>query len=513
MLKKKIYAWHRRLSLIIALPVVLSAGSGILHPVMTNIRPAVATQTLSPQPIDSSQIRCSLQAALDSSHIDTISQVRIVRIDTNWFYQVQSGATNVPVYLSARTGKVLPKGDYLYAQYIARQFLEGQPHRAERQERGGAGMAEPDCCNAATLAVVNARGSKVLDETRLEAFDEEYAEVNRLLPVYKVAFDRPDGMRIYVETVQDRFALAVDNRRASFNRVFQFIHTYQWLDFLGKGRPVAEFLLTGLAFVTTLLGICIFFTTRSKKVPGNEYVGARRNHRYTAIVISLFTGMFSFSGAYHALTKLKDDRRLEYYADNRIASNSIRFAFDSLSRAARRPITGVSLVEIGGTMYWQLSAKASERVYLSTADYSVLADGERKYARHLATLFSGQRESSITSVTQTTKFDRYYNFSQKRLPVWCVAYPVNNHERYYVETSSGRLSTRVDDMDLLESYSFALFHKHEFLAALGKPVKDASTMFWAAAQLFLVSLGLILFFKAGKRKKSSTAPAIPCDAR
>src|ERR1700761_1491308 len=106
---KNIYRWHRRLSLIIALPVVLSAGSGFLHPIMTNIRPSVATQGLAPVAIAGSRLTVSLSAALDSNHIDSVSRVRVVHIDTNWFYQVQRWGEDVPVYLSAATGHKLPQ--------------------------------------------------------------------------------------------------------------------------------------------------------------------------------------------------------------------------------------------------------------------------------------------------------------------------------------------------------------------------------------------------------------------
>ena len=61
---KNIYRWHRLLSLTIALPVVLSAGSGIMHPIMTNIRPSVATQGLIPASVDSGRVVLSLGAAL-----------------------------------------------------------------------------------------------------------------------------------------------------------------------------------------------------------------------------------------------------------------------------------------------------------------------------------------------------------------------------------------------------------------------------------------------------------------
>ena len=509
----------------IALPVVLSAGSGFLHPIMTNIRPAVATQGLLPMVVDSGALRVSLEAALDSNHIDSVSHVRLIHIDSNWFYQIQRWGDDEPVYLSARNGHKLYQGDWLYAQWLARQFLEGPSGGASAGAAGGSGVfaggsgvLAADCCNEATSSILNARGSKVVGAVRLTGFDEEYNEVNRLMPVYRVAFDRPDGIRIYVETVQDRFALAVDNRRAAFNRIFQYIHTYQWLAFLGKGRPIAEFLLIGLAFVTTLLGVYIFLSTKSRRVGGNSYVRARRNHRYTAIVISLFTLAFTFSGAYHALTKLKTEPRRQYVA--RFSATGLRFDVSSVMKACGKTFTGIGLVNIEGRRYWRVRLKdevaagrkdlmrdmgvrASSVVYVRVGDGFVLPDGEQRYARWLATQFSDRRVSEVVSTTLVTKFDRDYNFTDKRLPVWRVAYPMNHHERFYVETSSGYLAARVDDLDEIESYSFALLHKHEFLGGLGKSVKDFSTMFWAAAQVLVVVLGLVLYVRGRRRVKPS----------
>ncbi|MES1249982.1 MAG: hypothetical protein ABUL46_04815, partial [Chitinophaga rupis] len=92
-----------------------------------------------------------------------------------------------------------------------------------------------------------------------------------------------------------------------------------------------------------------------------------------------------------------------------------------------------------------------------------------------------------------------YNFADKRLPVWKISF--NNNERSYVETSTGRLSKRVTDNSLLEEYSFAFLHKHEFMGWGGKTVKDISTMFWAMAQIVLVSIGLMLYVKYRRRSQ------------
>jgi hypothetical protein len=522
-MKKKIYQWHRTISLIIAIPVILWAASGFMHPIMTNIRPKVATQWLVPQPIDSAKIKVSLQAALQLNKIDSFTNFRLVHIDNNWFYQVQRGKGKEPVYLATLTGKLLTGGDWLYAQYLAKQFLEGQT----KDSGINATMhAEPtvtlssfhDCCDAATDAVLNpVKGSKVKDASALNEYNTEYKSINRLLPVYKVAFDRPDGIRIYVETAQDRFAFAMDNKRKVFDRLFVLIHTWGWLEFLGKGKLVVEFILVFLAFLTTVMGIYIFFTSKSKKVPGNPIIKSRRNHRYTSIIISLFTLMFTFSGAYHALDKFKEDTRDQFYTEHAFYTASTDFNFPQIQSIAKTPVLNISLVNINGKNYWRVIKKQGPAnfrkdlmkdamapmpatVYISTSSNSVLPDGELVYAKFLASQFSSRQPGEIVSAEPVTKFTSDYNFTDKRLPVWKISYNTDHHERLFVETSTGKLSKRVNDIGLLEDYSFAFLHKHEFMGWAGKSWKDFSTMFWAMAQIAMVAIGLIFYFKLRKAK-------------
>lgn len=510
-MKKKIYQWHRSLSLVIALPVLAWALSGIMHPVMTNIRPRIATQGIAALPVDSSAIRVSLEQALAQNGVDSFHAFRLVHIDTSWFYQVQQRYNAEPVYISTRTGKLLKRGDWLYAQYLARQFLEGSRQKQPQQ----AAAPVHDCCDAAALCVLaDTTGSQVTAAVRLTQFDNEYKSINRLLPVYKVSFDRPDGIRVYVETMQDRFAFAMDNRRALLDTIFRLVHTWGWLSFLGNGKYLVEFLLAALAFITALMGLYIFFTTRSKAVPGNGMVKARRRHRFTAIAAALFTLLFTFSGAYHALYKLKEDTRDRFYTTARFAVKDIRFQLPQLLSAAKQPVRNIGLVSVNGQPYWQvcLLPKANEQgratgqdlmksmqaaappvLYLTMDNRHFLPGGEAGYAQYLATLFSGRPATAIKATTLQTRFDDAYNFTDKRLPVWKISYPGNEH--WYVETATGKLAARVNNSELAEGYSFALLHKHEFMAWGGKTLKDASTLFWASAQVVMVLFGLILYFK------------------
>jgi hypothetical protein len=526
-MKKRIYKWHRTSSLIIAIPVILWAASGFMHPIMTNIRPKVATQFIMPSIIDSSKVTVRLKNALEQNKIDSFVNFRFIHIDTNWFYQVQIDSKQVPVYLSTKNGKNLQNGDWLYAQYLARIFLEGQTKDSATPFALSSNVSH-DCCDAAAECVLNNKKGAPLDDAVLvTSFNDEYKSINCLLPVYKVSFKREDGIRIYVETTQDRFSFAMDNKRFVFDRIFTLLHTWGWLAFLGKGKVIIEFLLVSLAFLTTIMGIYIFFITKTKKVAGNEVVRARRNHRFTSIIIALFTLMFTFSGAYHSFNKIVSKEKTQQFVETKFASAAINLNLASLHQIVHQPITNISIVKIDGQDYWQVNSKKGftklapktepnkdlmkaksvpppSAIYVNTSDASILKDGEIQYAKYLAGQFGKHENSEVKYVEPITKFEGEYGFVNKRLPVFKVGYATNRNERYYVETSSGKLSTRIDDAVLLEGYSFALLHKHEFMAWAGKPVKDFSTMFWAAAQIAMVTIGLILYFKWRRKKKQHT---------
>ena len=528
MIKKNIYKWHRIISIAIAIPVVLWAASGFMHPIMSSFRPKVATQFLSAKAIDSSYEKITLEKALSINKIDSFKNVRLIHIDNNWFYQVQLIGKDELVYLSVKNGKLLKKGDWIYAQYLARYFLEGEAKKdsSKKDATATAPIVEnpvTDCCDAATVCVLKPnKGAKVTDVHKLTSFDDEYKDINRVLPVYKVEFKREDGIRVYVETSQDRFAFAVDNNRALFSRIFVIIHTWEWLSFLGVGRIYIELILVGLAFITSIMGLYIFFTTKSKKVKGNELVAARRNHRYTSASISLFTLMFSFSGFYHALTKFEVDIRDQYFDKSYYQTASTHLNIDSIIKYTNKPVTNISLVTIDSSQYYQVSTKKEsgfkggdkkpkdlmkemkvprpQIAYVNTSNYTLLKDGDQKYAHYLANTFSGNSDKDVISDSVITKFEGEYGFVNKRLPVWKVAYAKNNNERYYVETTSGKLSVKVDDTDIFEGLSFSFLHKHHFMDFAGKEWRDFSTMFWAMAQIMVVVVGFTLYFKSRKKK-------------
>ena len=528
MIKKNIYKWHRIISIAIAIPVVLWAASGFMHPIMSSFRPKVATQFLSAKAIDSSYEKITLEKALSINKIDSFKNVRLIHIDNNWFYQVQLIGKDELVYLSVKNGKLLKKGDWIYAQYLARYFLEGEAKKdsSKKDATATAQIVETpvaDCCDAATVCVLKPKkGAIATDVQKLTSFDDEYKNINRVLPVYKVEFKKEDGIRVYVETGQDRFAFAADNRRALFSLIFVIIHTWEWLSFLGAGRIYIELLLVGLAFITSIMGLFIFFTTKSKNVKGNELVAARRKHRYTSASISLFTLMFSFSGFYQAKTKFDKDTRDQFFDKAVFQTASTHFNIDSIAKYANKPVTNISLVTMDSNQYYQVSTKKAsgskdgdkkpkdlmkemkvpkpQIAYINISNFTILKDGDQKYAHYLANTFSGHSNNDVIADSVIIKFEGEYGFVNKRLPVWKVAYAKNQNERFYIETTSGKLSVRVDDHDYNAAMIFNFLHKHHFMDFAGKEWRDFSTMFWAMAQIMVVVVGFTLYFKSRKKK-------------
>lgn len=522
-MRKNIYKWHRTLSLIIALPVLLWAISGFMHPIMTNIRPSVASQFYTAPAIDTSQINTSLQQTLTLNRIDSFSNVRIVQMGGQQFYQVMIDNSNTDIrYFSTKTGNLLKNGDDLYARFLAKQFLEGSGKKdsAAASEEPMA-MSDHDCCIMATASIMNSNGAKITNIEKVTTFTAEYKYINRLLPAHKVSFDRNDGIRIYVETADSRFAFAMDNKRAVFDKIFGTFHTWEWMNGLGNTKYFIMVLICLLGISTTLMGLYIFFTTKTKK-SDNPLVKSRRNHRYTSLLASLFTLLFTFSGGYHALDKVLPKETVADHLNNSFASADANLDITQLLTATgNKPVQNISIVRVKDKRYWQVyikadkasqdnrtdlmknkPAKQSPVVYINADDYTVLENGEQEYAKHLASSFSNNNSNKIKSAEFITKFAGEYGFVNKRLPVWKVSYAANDNERYYVETSTGVLAVKVQDKDLAEGYSFSFLHKHHFMDWAGKSVRDFSTMFWAAMQVAMILVGLFLWRRAVKRKSA-----------
>src|SRR5690606_13525922 len=114
------------------------------------------------------------------------------------YYQVKDTIGTLH-YFNAKNGEYLPEGDKVYAEWMARYFL-------------------------------NDSISEVTSISLQTNFSQQYKYVNRLLPVWKVSFARADRMDVYVETSSSRLGTFNTQWRKVFLWVFDTFHNWSFLN-------------------------------------------------------------------------------------------------------------------------------------------------------------------------------------------------------------------------------------------------------------------------------------------
>lgn len=111
----------------------------------------------------------------------------------------------------------------------------------------------------------------------------------------------------------------------------------------------------------------------------------------------MFTLLFTFSGFYHATTKLKDEH-YNVSAPKHYHTASINFNFNNIASAVHQAISNIQLATIDTTTYWQVYIKAKQPlnkqekktkdlmkemnvqapvvVYINTSSNNILSNGE-----------------------------------------------------------------------------------------------------------------------------------------
>lgn len=476
-------AWHRRIGIVALIGMVLWAASGVLHPVMSRLQPRPA-QPVVQNPVPDLRGARPLADVLSRHGITELAEARVLNWPDGSFYQVVRPGAGVREYFALADGSALQDGDRRYAEYLARAFLGD---------------------TAAPVA-------QALLQTR---FDGEYDGVNRLLPVWRVDFDRPDHMRVYVHTGTDRLGTLVNDVKAFSSTEFGLLHRWQWLE---ARAPVARLvILSGLlvaAIAAVIFGMTLFIARRGQ-LQGRWQL--RRGHRLLGMALSVFALMFFTSGLYHLLHfgLRTDPAERATLAPARIDVAALKLdPRAALERSGIARAERLSLVDIGGEPYYRISPARASRaagtrpndahaehgagvatapagpahaVYVSARTGAVLADGEPVYARALATLaVPGAHAGEVSTVT---KFHGEYGFVFKRLPVQRVALAGVGAPAMYIDTAERAVAAVIDDADRREGWYFAYIHKHDWLVPLvGKDMRD---LFAAVAALLVMTTAIM----------------------
>jgi hypothetical protein len=452
-MKRLLYKVHRRLALVVSIPVLLWTLSGVLHAVMMWVEPKPAAFAAPQTAVRPEQLTVALKHALAQNGIGAVRSVRFVSMGQQR-------------YLDVATGEELPDGDRIYAEFLARHF-------------GG----EPNAPLASATVVTD--------------FGREYTTIRRLLPVYRVELDRADRLCVFVDTSSSRLGAVSDGRTATLQWLFCVFHTWDVIQFSPSFRLIALGSLSALIFAAAFSGLLIYgamYRKLGKHQSDSTRLRTRRWHRLTGLAFSATMLLAASSGSYHALYKFAATEPSSLGVSGDFAVADFRNTLETaLAKAADQgPVIDVGLVEWGGQSWWRFTLDKQSPVYVSTQTGRILEAGDHAYARHLASQRSGISDGLVASVTTVTRFDSEFGFIQRRLPVVKVQYQTPENVRYYIETSTGVLAWQARDADAYERYSFAYLHKWGFANGLGTAMRDGLMVAFTLGSALVAGLGIVL---------------------
>ena len=178
---KLIRKLHRWLGLLFSISVLMASGSGVLHNVMTRTQAPPPQAKPSGGGMDVKTIQISVADAVAKlGGNPEVQAVNLRGIGGQPWYQIYVKDAKGPQYVSAIDGRVDPAQDELYAAEIAKNFLAG---------------------------------AEVKKTDFLTAFNMEYLNIFRILPVHR--FDAGDALetRVYVSTTTGSVTRHTDKER------------------------------------------------------------------------------------------------------------------------------------------------------------------------------------------------------------------------------------------------------------------------------------------------------------
>lgn len=498
----KSFNWHRALGLIGGIGLLIWGISGLMHPVMVVFGPQPAVFYPPSQPLNLNGIK-PIHDILAGAEINTAAAVKVIASQDQNLLQVTQEQDKPRRYFRLSDGVELAGYDEEQAIFLARHYTKAQE---------------------------DIRSIQYLTE-----FSQSYPAVNRLLPVYKVSFERDDDLSIYIYT-ETNAANGVSN---SFKEVFQagfsWLHTWSWFPKDADwGRVVLITLFVGSLFALAATGTAMLITIRRRK----KLPGAKGWHRIAGYALALPLLMFTSSGIFHLIqmASMTPQRNLKLSPPLQLAQVNfpIHEQWDEVSKGLN--VNNVSIIQTqDGQHLYRIGLAPNKRGgptteneirnarfdgvettgpahYINARTGLSYQGGDRELALQLGERFTNVSRDHVKQATLVTRFGPGYDFRNKRLPVWQLDYgePING--TIFVDTTTAVLADRVMDAQKIERFSFSFIHKWNFLFPLGREALNGIvSAFVFALIVFMGVLGLQMDIKRRnyrkeKRAKTKVAP-------
>ncbi len=474
-----LFRYHRWFGVVACVAMILWGLSGVMHPIMSRINPTPVNMQ-PPPAIPALHGALSPATVLSRAGISEVAGLRMMAWNDVTYYQVSVAGQAQRRYFEVDSGTELADGDVRYAEYLARHFTGDTQSRL--------------------------RGVSLV--TR---FSDDYLDINRLLPVYRVDLERDDGLHAYVETNPPRVSALVDDRKILLASLFRFMHNWEFMRDTNALRITIISAFLAVALLSALSGIWMYGFMWKRGTLKAQHLPMRRWHRTVGILVSLSALLFVVSAEWHLLGSrprtiqplmesyipvsqlgLPDSVRHGAWGKVDLVQAGERGAYQLLL-AQQRTATPATSGEHDHSAKPQANLAATSAVYVDSENGAVLEDALRARAIRLAAHFSDLPDEQVARVVPITKFEGEYGFLNKRLPVWRVEYGTPDHLTYYVEPATGALASVVRDADRAEGWSFSYLHKYHWLDFAGKDVRDFVMALFGLGNLTIAVLGLWLF--------------------
>ena len=465
--------WHRALAWVAGVSVLIWGLSGVMHPIMSALSPKVnpvppvaqLPANLAPVPL------ASLAQGRWADKAHSVQSVRLLMLADQAAWRVQEASVD---------GK-LPAARWFAASSGA-ELLDAETQQAEKLARALVGDAQ----------------SEIRSMTRVTEFGRDYPSINKLLPVWRVEFAREDGMIAFVDTEGQRLAALSDQTKRTLMGAFVLLHTWAW-----ASEPVKQIgisVMLGLTLVTMLAGLMMYLIRWRANTLRPNQPRMRRLHRQLGLIAGVAGVCIALSGLLH----------LWFSRTPPVIPAPPALANVPQLHAIPAGLTGLTAVNVAGQTLWLVQGAAKpmqggEHTHHAAA--AVKPNPLPTYLNHHGQAVAGARgqhagtrmqamgvwAAPIQSIELISKFGGEYGFFQKRLPVYRVNLANTAQSSWYIEPATGQFSNLVEQRDRLEGYSFAYLHKWHWLDGLGKTTRDIILASFAAANVVLAVLGMLLW--------------------
>ena len=384
--------------------------SGLLHPLMSWTNPRAVT--FIPPPAAKFDIQRNVLDLLKQHNIRQVEEMRAI----GNVLQVKLPGQPERIYINLHHGKIIKEADRDRAVMVARHYT-------------------------------GLKDASVLSTELITEFSSRYTYINRYLPVWKVSFDDPRHISVYIDTATDRLGAITDTRKVVLQTLFQVLHTGQWLEAVEPLRMAIIALLVGSALSVAIAGLYMLVRMRGSRK------GVRKIHRVFAYAALFPLLMFPISGLLHLFVQSP-----LLYGDHPAAPVVVDVS--SLHYFPRMKGNDLRMIAVGGRVWWRVQAK--DDVSYMDARGKAMLKGDEAFVRDMINV-------PVNSVTKVTSFSDEYGFAYKRLPVWRVD---TGHELLFVEAKTGVIAAWVDPLKVAETWSFSRLHKWQFLDGVSEKVSN-----------------------------------------